>query len=226
MYHYVTDKVFLKESYSICADLVNQLVQELKKYGIYSRMSVVGSKKRGMVVQNEKEPIDYDFDLWIDCVNNRDINGDLRKLKNCVKIAFDKVLEYNGWPSCNVSTSVLTTKKRVLKKGNKTPFYIDVCIVIRDNYGKWCRLIQQKTWNALSDIYYLATESQIRELKQKEEYLKPEYWKEVREVYLKKKNMYLCRQDMHNHPSYNCYIEAVNEVYNKVKMRTGIYWGW
>lgn len=65
MYHYVTDKVFLKESYSICADLVNQLVQRLKKYGIESKMSVVGSKKRGLVTQNEKEPIDYDFNLYI-----------------------------------------------------------------------------------------------------------------------------------------------------------------
>ena len=49
MYHYVKDKVFLKESYRICADIVNQLVQNLKHYGIYSRMSVVGSKKRGLV---------------------------------------------------------------------------------------------------------------------------------------------------------------------------------
>lgn len=47
MYHYVEDQVFLKESYSVCADIVNQLVQNLKKYGIKSRMSVVGSKKRG-----------------------------------------------------------------------------------------------------------------------------------------------------------------------------------
>ena len=49
MYHYVTDKVFLKESYSICADIVNQLVQNLKSYGIASSMSVVGSKRRGLI---------------------------------------------------------------------------------------------------------------------------------------------------------------------------------
>ena len=72
MYHYVKDKVFLKESYSICADIVNHLVQNLKSYGIKSRMSVVGSKKRGLVTQNEKEPIDYDFNLWIDSAE--DIN--------------------------------------------------------------------------------------------------------------------------------------------------------
>ena len=39
-------------------------------------------------------------------------------------------------------------------------------------------------------------------------------WKEVRDTYLDKKNMYLRRQDK-NHPSFNIYIEAVNEVYYK-----------
>ena len=34
MYHWVEDKEFLKRSYSLCADIVNQLVQNLKKYGI------------------------------------------------------------------------------------------------------------------------------------------------------------------------------------------------
>ena len=49
MYRYVTDKEYLKQTYSICADIVNQLVQNLKKYGIKSRMSAVGSKKRGLI---------------------------------------------------------------------------------------------------------------------------------------------------------------------------------
>lgn len=39
-------------------------------------------------------------------------------------------------------------------------------------------------------------------------------WNEVRETYLKKNNMYLIGND-YNHPSFNCYIEAINEVYNR-----------
>lgn len=39
-------------------------------------------------------------------------------------------------------------------------------------------------------------------------------WNNVRNAYLNKKNMYLKRRD-YNHSSFNCYIEAVNEVYNK-----------
>ena len=50
-------------------------------------------------------------------------------------------------------------------------------------------------------------------LKKKVDKLKSNnHWEEVRQTYLDKKNMYLSRQD-YNHPSFNCYIEAVNEVY-------------
>ena len=37
-------------------------------------------------------------------------------------------------------------------------------------------------------------------------------WQELRDTYLKKKNLYLERQD-NNHPSFNVYIESINEVY-------------
>ena len=50
MYHYVTDKEYLKQTYSICADIVNQLVQELKHYEIDAYMATVGSKKRGLIM--------------------------------------------------------------------------------------------------------------------------------------------------------------------------------
>lgn len=39
-------------------------------------------------------------------------------------------------------------------------------------------------------------------------------WAEVRERYLKIKKRYLTRQD-HDPPSFVCYIEAVNEIYQK-----------
>ena len=37
---------------------MNQLVQNLKHYGVDASMNVVGSKKRNMITQNEKEDID------------------------------------------------------------------------------------------------------------------------------------------------------------------------
>ena len=57
-----------------------------------------------------------------------------------------------------------------------------------------------------------------QDLLEKENVLKPDFWIDVCETYLAKKNQYLSwRQQMDEHPSFNCYIEAVNEVYEKVR---------
>lgn len=221
MYRHVTDKEYLKQTYSICADIVNQLVQNLKKYGIKSRMSVVGSKKRGLITQNEKEPIDYDFNLWIESVENLNYVNNPRELKGIIINAFNEVLEWNDWETCDDSTSAITTKQMVLKKGNKTPFSIDVCIVREDGCGNWYRLIHRKTGFITYDQYSWQPGPTTREIFKKEEYLKSGYWMRVREAYIDKKNMYLTRQEMENHPSYNCYIEAVNEVYSQVIRKNG-----
>ena len=90
MYRYVKDKVFLKESYSICADIINQLVQNLKSYGVISRMSIVGSKKRGLITQNERGAIDYDFNLWIESAKDNLVRNP-QKLKQIIIIAFNEV---------------------------------------------------------------------------------------------------------------------------------------
>ena len=66
MYEWVTDKKFIKETYSTCADIVNQLVQRLNKEGIDSYFFDVGSKRRNMITRNGKAPIDFDFNLFIE----------------------------------------------------------------------------------------------------------------------------------------------------------------
>ena len=218
MYHYVTDKDYLKQSYSICADIVNQLVQELKHYDVEAEMTTVGSKRRGLITQNEKEPIDYDFNLFIG--NAEIFNGD--ELKNRVMAAFNKVLSRNGWGDCQDSTSALTTEQRVLKKGNKTPFSIDVAIVKEDAWGNLHRLIHRKTGFVAYDQWYWNMAPNSKNLHDMEDYLKPDYWQLVRDAYLDKKNMYLTRND-HDHPSFICYIEALYEVYTQVRRQNG-YW--
>lgn len=209
MYHYVTDKTFIRQSYSICADLVNQLVQRLKQDGIRTRMATVGSKGRGLITQNGKKPIDYDFNL---IVHNADQYGP-RNLKRGIMQAFNDVLRRNGWGDCKDSTSVITTEKMVLK-GSRTPFSIDLCIVRIDPYGGCRRLIHHKTGFEVWDQYTWQQAPRSEKLAEKERDLKPDHWNEVRETYLNKKNMYLRRND-DMHPSFICYIEALNEVYYK-----------
>lgn len=218
MYHYVTDKEYLKQTYSICADIVNQLVQELKHYEIDAYMATVGSKKRGLITQNEKEPIDYDFNLFIE--NADAFRAD--ELKRRVMDAFNEVLNRNDWGDCQDSTSALTTEQRVLKKGNKTPFSIDVAIVKEDAWGTLHRLKHNKTGIVALDQWYWNMAPNSQKLWDMEDYLKPAYWQLVRDAYLDKKNMYLTRND-HDHPSFVCYIEAVNEVYAQVRRQNGIW---
>lgn len=210
MYHYVNDKEYLRESHKICADIVNQLVQELRNNNIETKMRLVGSGKRNMVTQNEREAIDYDFNLIIE----DSPQWDGRWIKSIVIDAFNYVLDKNDWGNCKDSTSAITTEKRVLTKGNKTPFSIDICIVRIDRFGCWNRLIHKKTGIVQCDQYYWNQGPSAKEIRKKEERLKsnPKLWCEVRERYIKKKNMYLTRED-YNHPSFKCYIEAINEVY-------------
>ena len=121
MYHWVEDKDFLACAYSDCADIVNQLVQELKNYEIEAKMNVVGSKKRNMITQNADEPIDFDFNLLI---LNADDYHRASDLKEDVREAYNIVLERNGWPDCEDSTSALTTKQMVFKKEIKHHFIL------------------------------------------------------------------------------------------------------
>ncbi len=83
MYHWGEDKDFLTRAYHDCADLVNQIVQELRNYGIETRMNVVGSKKRNMITQNGNQPIDFYCNLLIEnpneYSNEKDLKEDIRE---------------------------------------------------------------------------------------------------------------------------------------------------
>lgn len=71
---------------------------------------------------------------------------------------------------------------------NPTEFSMDACIVCRDTEECYHRLIHEKTGFTGK-------------------------WPLVRTQYLDIKNRYLLQND-YNHPSFICYIEAVNNVYN------------
>lgn len=102
----------------------------------------------------------------------------------------------------------------IITKGNHTEFSIDLAIVFNDRNG--ChRLIHEKTGFTAWDRYYWNLVPNSRNLFDKVAAIKDEHlWDEVIDEYLEKKNMYLRRQD-YNHPSFNVYVETVNQVFNK-----------
>lgn len=232
MYNYVTDKQLIRSMRSCCGDMMQDLCHTLKEVSdIGAELTLVGSGARNLILQNANEPIDLDYNLKI----VRSDDWDCRYIKECVRKAFNIVLRKHGWRDCEDSKSSLTTKKYYLP-GSKTLFSIDVCIVYEDEDRNFYRLIHKKTgYTNLNSISYAASiypglvtrrpvneyywnkAPNSRDIKFKVDYIKSNgKWELVREQYKSIKNRYLTQND-HNHPSFICYVEAVNNVYNSRK---------
>lgn len=217
MYHYVEDKGFLKRAQKTCSGLMAELKDKLRENGVNSQFFLVGSGARNMVTQNEQEPIDFDYNLSI--ISCEDIN-DCKAIKELVREAFNKVLRNNDLNDCDDSTSSLTTKKIYFADYSLVKFSIDVCIVTRDKNGNWFRLKHDKGYNSYYDKYYWNESPTSDEYSEKAKAIKsvPGWWEVVRKHYLDIKNDYLKKND-YNHPSFVCYIQTVNDVYNQMRQK-------
>ena len=215
MFHYVEDKEYLSCIRRICGEIMQDLCHILKKdYDIGAVPCLVGSGGRNLITQNANEPVDLDYNLTI--VRCDGFRG-CKYLKESCRKAFNKALKKHGWGDCQDSTSVLTTEERVLKRGNGTPFKMDVCIVKKDTEGNLYRLIHEKTGWICNDSYYWNQAPNSKNIRYKVDFIKKSgQWFAVRDGYLEIKKQYLKRND-HNHPSFICYIEAVNNVYNSIR---------
>lgn len=215
MYTYVEDKEFLRRIRNLCGEIMQDLCHYLKEdYDIGSIFYLVGSGARNLIVQNATLPIDLDYNLEI--VRCDDYES-CRFIKEYVRKSFNKALHAHGWGDCNDSTSALTTERRYFTKGNPTEFSMDVCIVCQDTRGHFHRMIHKKTGFTYYDQYYWNEAPHSEKIQEKAAYIKEKgKWQLVRSQYLDIKNRYL-RQNDHDHPSFICYIEAVNNVYNARK---------
>ena len=120
---------------------------------------------------------------------------------------------------CKDSTSSISSKLIQFEGGNGTSFSIDICIVRKDKKGEFHRLIHEKTGWSTYDKYFWNIAPQSKDLKRKADYIKKHgKWEMVREQYREIKNGYLMKND-HNHPSFVCYIEAINNVHNTCEQR-------
>ncbi|MCH5152340.1 MAG: hypothetical protein J1F68_00055 [Clostridiales bacterium] len=216
MYHYIDDKEFLQRMRRRCSDIVNQLVTAINNDDLMTvKAHLVGSGAKNLETQNASAPIDLDYNLVV--INSSCPINDGKQIKNYIMKKFNMILKKNGWSDCSDSTSCLETETREFKSGNKTGFSIDLAIVYEDPDGTWYRLIHEKTGNISNDRWFWNIGPNSKGLTKKVDWLKNKnLWNEVREVYLEKKNMYLKGND-HNHPSFICYIETINELYNKHK---------
>lgn len=215
MYEYVSDREFLSRIRTEAGEILQDLCHNLKvDHDIGARFFMVGSGKRRLITRNANQPVDLDYNLEI--VRCEDFE-DCRYLKECVRKSFDKVLRAHGWCTCQDSTAVLTAKHPYRDFNPRNQYAIDVCIVMQDEDGRYHRLIHKKTGWVCKDEYYWNIAPHSRKLKEKADYIRKHgKWELVRDQYLRLKNLYLTQND-HDHPSFVCYIEAVNNVYNSRK---------
>ena len=214
MYEYVSDREFLSRIRTEAGEILQDLCHNLKvDHDIGARFFMVGSGARRLITRNANQPVDLDYNLEI--VRCEDFD-DCRYLKECVRKSFDKVLRAHGWCTCQDSTAVLTAKHPYRDFNPRNQYAIDVCIIMQDD-GHYHRLIHKKAHWPCDDEYYWNIGPNSRELKEKEEYIRKHgKWELVRDQYLRLKNHYLT-QNAHDHPSFICYTEAVNNVYNSRK---------
>ena len=229
MYHYLEDKDFQHKMCSFSGTLMQSVCHHLKTdFDIGATFYLVGSGARNLILQNNRQPIDLDYNLEI--IRCPDFE-DCRHLKGCVKKTFNDCLRSAGLHDCEDSRAVLTSKQICFRaetpvdyiffslNHTSTTFTIDICITVRDEKDILYRLIHEKTGFSYCDRYFWNQAPASKNLKHKVDYIKSHgQWQRVREQYLKIKNHYLTHND-HNHPSFICYLEAVNNVYNSRK-----YW--
>lgn len=223
MYHYLQNKEFLHHMRTLSGKIMQDLCHQLKKdYHISANAFLTGSGAKNLITQNSNEAVDLDYNLEIIKCENF---NDCQYLKECVRKTFNKILKTYGLPECEDSTSVLTSKKmsfqenrivcpmQLLFSNNETIFSIDIGIIKKDKNGNYHRLIHEKTGFISTDKYYWNIAPNSNDLNKKVNYIKKHgKWTLVREQYLMIKNNYL-KQNDHNHSSFICYIEAVNNIY-------------
>ena len=188
MYHYLDDKEFVSKMRTLCGEIMQDLCHILKEeYDIGSTFYLVGSGARNLIMQNNNEPVDLDYNLEI--IRCDDFE-DCRYIKECVRKSFNKALNLNDLNDCEDSTSSLTSKPIYFTDGNDTEFKIDVCITVRDEDDIYYRLIHNKTGFVFYDEYYWNIAPDSKKIKEKVKYLKScGKWNLVRQQYERIKNM-------------------------------------
>ena len=208
MYEYVTDAE-VSEYRSYCAEVLTELRDRLLDKDINTQFILVGSGARNMVMRNGNGPFDLDYNLRILDMPDTYWNN-LRSLKDLVRNELNYIVRHTWFSDGKDLTSVITA---ILRNGAGVEFKFDIAIIAENDEGNLCRLIHDKrVW---PERFYWNEVPKSHDVKAKADVIKKKgKWGDVRDKYYDLKNMYLERQD-YDHPSFVCYIEAVNAIYQK-----------
>ncbi len=211
----IVDEAECRRYRSDCSITLKKVCSMLKEKGITAQFTLVGSGARNMVTRNGDGPFDLDYNLEIIKAPNEYWNN-LRHLKDIVRVLLDKAADLQCFSESKDSTSCLTALLH-FKDEPTVEFKFDVAIVARNSKGTLCRLIHNKNVLICGNEQYVWNEvPNSHDVAQKAKQIKAaELWLDVRDQYVRLKEMYLTRCWDKDHPSFIVYIEAVNNVYNQ-----------
>lgn len=116
MYHYIEDKVFLKDMKYLCSNIINQFVQLINNDSLMEvKAHLVGSGSKNLITQNSNEPIDLDYNLMI---IDSEINiNNCREIKEYIRKQFrflykGIIIKHNKTEPTYTKTSLFLCEKR------------------------------------------------------------------------------------------------------------------
>ena len=188
-------------------ELIRLVQDEVRKYFTF-RFDPIGSASRNMITREVNGNTGYDFDINIR-VNDPDEKFSAEEIRAILKRGFDKYARRFSYDYTEDSTRVLTIKVKDTKH-SRILHSCDFAVVYDCNDGsqQYIRYIKNEKrydWEWQPEPYYL--------LKEKEQQIKkfPEYWNEVRNLYLYLK----CNNNDPNKKSRHIYVETINDVFNQ-----------
>lgn len=212
-YYVFVPKSIYKQFFNRCYDVLKPLTNELNRIGIKSKLYPIGSGKGHLVTQvienDQPKTFDLDFNLEIDLTSLPKKYKDLKKLKDTVRTLLNKIISNKDYfLDGRDSTSVISVPLH-FEDSKEIKFSFDLAIVSRNSFGNLQRLIHNKQ----NEFFTWATAKKSKDVEKKAELIKQnQLWNHVRNKYLYFKNQFI--NDC-NHPSFICYVMAINEIYNK-----------
>ena len=182
-------------------ELLHEVQDEVRDQFTF-RFDFIGSTKRNMITRDMKSPIGFDFDVNIE-VNDDDEDYSATDIRNILRPIITRVSWKYGFNKCEDSTRVITIKMTNPWRST-IEHSCDFAVVYGNQYIRYNKKTQQYYWAQQPKGY--------KGLERKADTLKDyDYWGEVREVYIDKKN----RNDDPNKHSRSIYAETINEVYKR-----------
>ncbi len=221
MYKFVTASE-VKPYRDVCSEVLWDACAILLEESISAQFTLIGSGAKNLVTRDGNAPYDLDYNLEIVKVNDTRLNlNDPRHLKETVRIALNKAAGQDWFvnelfSSSKDSKSVLTTLLH-FRNEPQVIFSFDVAIIMKED-GKTYRLQHNKNAYGFGCDQYIWNEipNSANITKKSDKIKKAGRWDLVRERYLDLKNQYLRNGDR-SHPSYVVFVEAVNEIYSRIR---------